>query len=248
MGGGWVEPRFVASPDLRMLKWNLLFRNLFTVVKENVLYFLSFSCVALNIWDWATKHFTALRREAAVRVRSEVWRNSQRSATLCHTQFRDSPTLVWVELLFTPPARFGSSLRITVTLDRVCCFMCPGLAYFCLTLASLSLLSDCRCRWQLWLCPAHYPALFFLRNFPARAASPRPALLRFQHQETHDYRLISADGSDFLQTSARARRPMQSRNCYCRVPQIPTVHFLWGLSNPRLVFSCSVLSQMKALC
>lgn len=73
--------------------------------------------------------------------------------------------------------------------------------------------------------PSTLPCLVFLRNFPARAASPRPALLRFQHQETHDYRLISADGSDFLQTSARARRPMQSRNCYCRVPQIPTVHF-----------------------
>lgn len=65
--GGDVAPRMAAPLDAWMLKWDLLFMNLFTVVpvvKENVAFFLfvffvlSFSCVALNICRSSKKHFT----------------------------------------------------------------------------------------------------------------------------------------------------------------------------------------------
>lgn len=50
-----------------------------------------FSCVALNICDWARNISLALRREAVIEFRTEVWRNSQQSAALFRTQFKGSP-------------------------------------------------------------------------------------------------------------------------------------------------------------
>lgn len=112
--GGEVAQRIAAPLDVWMLKWNLLFMNLFTVVpvvKENVsFFFVFFSCVALNICDWARNISLALRREAVIQFRTEVWRNSQQSAALFRTQFKGSPLSFKLSCCL-PDLRFGSRFR-----------------------------------------------------------------------------------------------------------------------------------------